>query len=187
VVLQGTDPPVWRQLLVRSHATLGDLHLVLQRAMGWQGAHLHAFRVGPTTNAPARLGDYGPRHKDESRARLAALAPAGTRVVYEYDFGDGWEHLIDVQKVMLAAEGEVYPRCVAGARACPPEDCGGAWGYAELLQTLESGGGEQRDEVIDWLGGEFDPGHFDLAIVNAALTAGGTRPRHMRLGGSAAS
>jgi hypothetical protein len=154
VVLEGTDPPVWRRVLVRSHTTLAQLHDIVQRAMGWQDSHLHEFRVGPATYAPSRLSDYGPRPKDESRARLATVAPAGTRFAYEYDFGDGWEHTIDVEKVIPATNGQVYPCCVGGARACPPEDCGGWWGYAELLDTLKSGDDEQRDELIRSNGSE---------------------------------
>ena len=161
---------MWRRLLVRSHTPLAELHEILQRAMGWWDCHLHQFRVGPATYAPSQPGGYGPRPKDESRARLAAVAPTGTRFVYEYDFGDGWEHTINVEKVMPATDGHVYPCCVGGAQACPPEDCGGWWGYAELVNTLKSGSDEQRDEMIEWLGGDYDPDHFDLAGVNAALS-----------------
>jgi len=172
VVLEGTDPPVWRRVLVRSNISLAELHHVLQRAMGWQDAHLHQFRVGNTTYAPARPADLdlGPRPKDEARARLAAVAPAGSRLAYEYDFGDGWEHTIEVEKVRPVSHGDAYPQCIAGERACPPEDCGGVWGYAELLDTLESGDGDESDELLEWLEDEFDPDHLDLDIVNAMLS-----------------
>ncbi|TML44033.1 MAG: plasmid pRiA4b ORF-3 family protein, partial [Actinobacteria bacterium] len=155
-----------------SNISLAELHHVLQRAMGWQDAHLHQFRVGNTTYAPARPADLdlGPRPKDEARARLAAVAPAGSRLAYEYDFGDGWEHTIEVEKVRPVSHGDAYPQCIAGERACPPEDCGGVWGYAELLDTLESGDGDESDELLEWLEDEFDPDHLDLDIVNAMLS-----------------
>jgi hypothetical protein len=172
VVLQGTDPPVWRRILVRSNTNLADLHHILQRVMGWQDSHLHQFRVSNATYGPSDLADMAPRPKDEARARLATVAPVGGRLVYEYDFGDGWEHIIDVEKVLAANDGEVYPRCLAGERACPPEDCGGAWGYAEMLDTLDSGATPEREEMLEWLGDEFDPEHFDADVVNGTFSPG---------------
>jgi hypothetical protein len=99
------------------------------------------------------------------------VAPPGTRFVYEYDFGDGWEHTIDVEKVRPSIDSQVTPFCLSGARACPPEDCGGWWGYAELLDTLKSGDKNKRDELLEWLGADFDPNQLDLAVVNAVLSS----------------
>ncbi len=186
VVLEGTNPQVWRRLLLRSHSTLAQLHQILQVAMGWEDCHLHQFRVDSVTYAPSRLGD-GRQPKEESRARLSAVAPPGTWFVYEYDFGDGWEHTIEVEKVVPAGDGRLYPSCVDGARACPPEDCGGWRGYTELLDTLKSSDSHKRDELLEWLGAEFDPDRFDLAVVNAALSSlsGGTshtRPKRTAIG-----
>ena len=175
VVLQGTDPPVWRRVLVRSNTTLADLHDILQRVMGWQDCHLHQFRVGNATYGPSRLADLTPRPEDEARARLATVAAIGSRLVYDYDFGDGWEHIIDVENMVAADDGEVYPRCLAGERACPPEDCGGVWGYAEMLDTLDSGASHEREELLEWLGDDFDPDHFDPDAVNATLSPGRDR------------
>src|SRR5438477_7049629 len=175
VILQGTDPPVWRRLLVRSNTTLADVHQILQWAMGWENSHLHQFHFGNTTYGPSSFADFGPRPKDEGRARLATVAPLGTQFMYEYDFGDGWEHIVEVEKVLPAGDGEHYPRCVGGERACPPEDCGGSWGYAEMLDTINSGPSDERDELLDWLGDTFDPDHFDADALNSMLRPVGAR------------
>src|SRR4051812_19947656 len=100
VVLEGTDPPVWRRILVRSNTTLGDLHQILQRVIGWEDSHLHQYRFGRTIYAPPSFNDFGSRPKAEDRARLATVAPTAARFVYEYDFGDGWEHSVTVEKVL---------------------------------------------------------------------------------------
>ena len=88
---------------------------------------------------------------------------------YQYDFGDSWEHGIRVSQVAEPAAGTTYPRCVAGERACPPEDCGGAWGYTELLDALANPRHERHEELLEWVGGSFDPAEFDLEDVNARL------------------
>jgi hypothetical protein len=102
--------------------------------MGWEDYHLHLFSAGGETYADDRVeGPLGDRPKDEDRARLDKVAPLGARLRYEYDFGDGWEHDIVVEKILPPEPAVTYPRCLTGRRACPPEDCGGPWGYARLL------------------------------------------------------
>jgi Plasmid pRiA4b ORF-3-like protein len=106
--------------------------------------------------------------------KLRQTAPrAGDRLRYTYDFGDDWEHDILVEAVTAAEPGAAYPRCITGRRACPPEDCGGIWGYEELLEILGDPGHDEHDERLEWLGldsaDEFDPAAFDLAEVNNDL------------------
>ncbi|WP_228554457.1 plasmid pRiA4b ORF-3 family protein [Catenulispora pinisilvae] len=184
VTLDDTDPQVWRRVLVPASIRLDRLHGVLQAALGWTDSHLHVFIVGE-----ARYGwrdpDFDEDIAAEDTVRLADIAGAGTVVGYEYDFGDGWEHEILVEAVVPAESGIVYPRCVDGAAACPPEDCGGTWGYRDLRETLADPGAADHQEMLDWLGieyaGQFDPAAFDVDAANRRIAADwitrGTRGR----------
>lgn len=167
VTLRHIRPPIWRRILVRSDALLGDLHWCIQRAMGWEGSHLHCFDVGGFEYSDATMEAEGLEHEDT--VSLDQVAPAGTRFRYEYDFGDSWEHDVVVEKVLPAEDGAVYPRCVAGRRACPPEDCGGPWGYGELLAAIAGNAGPGAEETFGWLIGAFDPEAFDMAALNRRL------------------
>ncbi len=149
--------------------TLAELHGVVQVAMGWQGYHLHQFVIADVTYGVDDGEGWGPAPKDERRTRLDTLTGKGTRFTYEYDFGDSWEHDIDVEDVLDAESGKAYPACIAGDRSCPPEDCGGAWGYENFLAALADPDHGEHDELLEWVGGEFDPEHFDLVAVNRAL------------------
>lgn len=166
VVLRGSEPPIWRRLQVPSTTTLAELHGVLQVAMGWEDYHLHQFEIARVTYGIDDGEGWGPAPKDERRTRLDRVARKGTSLVYEYDFGDSWEHDITVDDVFAAEEGKTYPTCTAGERACPPEDCGGIWGYEEFLGALADPDHEEHDRLLEWVGGEFDPERFDLAGVN---------------------
>jgi hypothetical protein len=175
VTLRGTRPPVWRRMVVRADTTLFRLHGILQVAMGWTDTHLHQFhaeglRFGVVDREmdPGMMSDRG--------ITLFQVAPRiGSRVVYEYDFGDGWTHDISVEKILHGDDSVVTPTCVDGSRACPPEDCGGAHGYAELLDALADPAHERHGELHAWLGRPFDPDKFDRAIVNKVLAR--RRPR----------
>lgn len=172
VAIRHIRPPVWRRLHVPDGITLAALHQVLQTAMGWEDDHLHEFVVGETRYGPPDpdAGDWGQEFVDERLAALKDVVGGGLKkFVYEYDFGDGWEHAITVEKVLAAEAGVAYPRCVGGKRACPPEDCGGPWGYKEFLKTVGDPGHPRHAELSEWIGGEFDPEAFDLAAVNAQL------------------
>jgi Plasmid pRiA4b ORF-3-like protein len=133
VTLRGVKPPIWRRLLVPSTMTLGDLHLAIQAAMGWEDCHLHAFDIDGRRYGDRRTVDDV---ADENRLTLSSLLKSGVaRCTYTYDFGDDWEHTVEIEKTQPAVDGEAYPRCVAGKGACPPEDCGGPWGYQHLLSS----------------------------------------------------
>jgi hypothetical protein len=171
VTLKGIRPPIWRRVLIRSDTSLEQLHVVLQTVMGWLGGHLHQFVAeGVQYGIP---GDgWGAEVHDQSRVTLGDVAPAaGDRLLYEYDFGDGWEHDLVVEKVLEPEPGARYPVCVKGRRACPPEDVGGIWGYANLLEILSDPDHPDYEDRLEWVGGEFDPEEFDAGAVNAALAS----------------
>jgi hypothetical protein len=179
VILAGVaDPPVWRRLLVPAAIRLDRFHRVLQVAMGWEDCHLHAF-----TDGRIRYGRPDPelRLRDERKATVADLLPRkGGRARYTYDFGDDWEHELVVEERLAAEAGTIYPVCVAGEGACPPEDCGGPWGYEHLREVLADPTSDEHEDMLAWLGldkgTDFDPHRFDLSEVNRALaSAGATR------------
>jgi hypothetical protein len=172
VTLRNVRPPIWRRILVPGHATLGQLHDILQGAMGWGNGHLHQFTVGDIIYSAPRfeLDAFGDEVEDERTVTVAEVLPQkGSRALYEYDFGDGWEHLLLVEKVGPREAGVEAPLCIAGARACPPEDSGGPWGYGELLELLRNSQHEEHAERLEWVGGGFDPEAFDVEAVNRRL------------------
>lgn len=174
IVLLGTKPPVWRRLQVPGDASLGWLHAVLQVAMGWTNSHLHHFLTADGRYTDPRHGEdmgFGEApDRDEANATLAQVAPGeGAQFGYEYDFGDSWEHEITVEKILPGQPAAAPALCLDGARACPPEDCGGIWGYAELLKTLKNPKHPEHQTMKEWLGGPFDAESFDAAKVNLWL------------------
>jgi hypothetical protein len=170
VTLRDLKPRIWRRILAPASMTLADLHLAIQAAMGWDDAHLHIFRVGGEQYGNPRITDDV---VNEQGLTLDRLVKSGvTRFDYNYDFGDDWEHEILIEKRPPASDAAtVYPACVAGERNCPPEDCGGIWGYAELLEILANPANPEREERLEWLGDEFDPEAFSVAEANARLAA----------------
>jgi hypothetical protein len=171
VTLRGSKPPIWRRFEVASDITLARLHSVIQLGFGWEDCHLWVFET------PAgRYGSSDPELEIRSAAnkKLSAVADwPGDKLRYEYDFGDGWDHDIIVEAVQPAEQDVAYPRCVAGKRSCPPEDCGGIWGYYELLNTLANPRHENHAQMLWWLGisspADFDPDRFDLDEANSYL------------------
>jgi hypothetical protein len=161
--LLGSKPSIWRRVLVPSDFTLEELHWVIQAAMPWTNSHLHQF----IDENEKRYSD--PRFQledvaDEKRTFVFdLLRKPKDWVVYEYDFGDGWEHIVELEKVIEADAKQKLPACVAGKRAAPPDDCGGIGGYEHLLDVLKDPEHEEHDDMIEWLGGPFDPAAFDPA------------------------
>jgi hypothetical protein len=173
VTLLGTDPPIWRRLLVPAELTLEQLHHVLQRAMGWEDCHMHDFRIGQQRFGkpdPMEQAFGGPRTASERTARLfSVLGRVGAKAVYTYDFGDGWQHQIVVEKRLAPEPERAYPACLAGERHGPPEDCGGIPGFYNLLEATSDPGHEQHEELLDWLGDNFDPEAFSVTEINRRL------------------
>jgi len=181
VTLLGTEPAVWRQIEVPAGSTFARLHTFLNTAMGWDDLHLHSFSFGDRVVGGPELNDgYGPKVEEEQDLTLAdALADGHRQLLYTYDFGDDWCHDVVVDAVEDAVEGVFYPRCVAGARACPPEDVGGAPGYAVFLDAMADTRHPEHAEQILWLeevygAGELDPEAFDAEAVSRLLRIAAT-------------
>ena len=168
IQLREIDPPVWRRVLVPGEVTLDELHDVIQIAMGWTDSHLHEFEVDGVRYGVSHP-DWGDDVADESRVKLFRIAGGGSRLLYTYDFGDDWEHDVTVEQVLVPEPATRYPCCVAGERACPPEDVGGPWGYADFLEAVTDPSHDEHEQWIEWIGGGFDPDHVDLAAVDKVL------------------
>ena len=169
VTLLGTSPPIWRRILVPRDITLRNLHRTLQVAMGWTNSHLHQF-IGRRRGLPQQR-----KITNENQTKLGELiGTVGARLLYEYDFGDGWQHELLLEEVLLGDE-TFQQMCVAGKRCCPPEDSGGPHGFAELLQALQDTSHPGHDEAQEWLG-DFDAESFSLEDVNRRLRRKTRRP-----------
>jgi hypothetical protein len=176
VTLLGSRPPIWRRLLVPADLKLPRLHAVLQLAFGWTDSHLHAFRLAeesyeaspPQGWADAIFGS-GRERQDEKRFRLCDLLHAQDEwLIYEYDFGDSWEHEVLVEK-MIPGPPIRQAVCLAGKRAGPPEDCGGIPGYYHLLGAIADPKHPEHQELLEWLGDAYDPAAFDKEALNRLL------------------
>jgi hypothetical protein len=172
VTLTASNPPIWRRIQVPD-MTLGELHEVLQVVMDWEDYHLHQFIV-----RGEYYGTLGPEDMlldeemhDEESISISQVAKMGrkTRFTYEYDFGDSWKHEIVLEKTLGPEPKVKYPRCIEGERACPPEDVGGIWGYAEFLEAITDAEHESHGDMLEWVGGEFDPEKFSVDEVNKEL------------------
>lgn len=169
VTLKNIRPPIWRRLEVTNTTTLKQLHDIIQIAMGWEDFHLHQFTVGNTYyGKPDRSSPFDDT-KDERKVKLSKVLPKeNSKITYEYDFGDSWEHEILLEKILPVEEKE-YPVCVKGKRACPPEDVGGVWGYADMLEAVQDPDHPEHEDMREWLGDDFDPEAFDPEDVNDQL------------------
>jgi hypothetical protein len=169
VTLKGSKPPIWRRMQITSETTLVQLHRILQRVMGWEGSHLYQFVTGGIAYGdPSMLGEWDA--EDARTVTLAALMRSGkSKLPYEYDFGESWEHELLVEKILPLDEGKRYPVCLTGKRACPPEDCGGVWGYVSFLEAIHDPEHPEQEEMLEWIGGAFDPEAFNRDEVNVAL------------------
>ncbi len=172
VTLRGITPPIWRRVLVEGSATLDEVHDVIQAAFGWRSSHLHEFRIGGRDYGVPDPDWDSSEVLDEARYRLDKLAAEGDKFRYVYDFGDDWDHDVHVEKIVARSEVDEVPACIAGKRACPPEDCGGTWGYEEFLVAIADPSHPRHAELIEWNGGEFDPEAFDPAEFDDNLRIG---------------
>ncbi|NNE73548.1 MAG: plasmid pRiA4b ORF-3 family protein [Acidimicrobiales bacterium] len=164
IALREVQPSVWRRIVVPAETKLPKLARLLAAAMGWEGKHRHLFHVGDLTFGPADPEEIG--LIDERRITVAQLLPTvGARLTWAYDFGDDWEHDVVVEAIDAIDAGVRYPFCLAGERACPPEDCGGAWGYGNVLAALADPGHPDHEEVVDWVPSGFDADGFDIDAV----------------------
>ena len=169
IMLKGSKPPIWRKIQVKSNTTLVKLHDILQIVMGWTDSHLHQFIIhGVDYGVPHP--DYEMDMEDEEHAKLGKLIFAeGEGFIYQYDFGDSWEHEILVEKILPVEKGLHYSICLKSKRACPPEDCGGVWGYLDFLEAIGNANHPEHDEMFEWIGDKFDPEEFDIESINKQL------------------
>jgi len=170
ITLNQIRPPIWRRVQVAEETRFATLHEIVQMAMGWQDYHLHEFEVVGRRIGPKIEDDfYGGSTFDEIDVKLCDVVQGeNAKLKYTYDFGDGWEHTLIVEKI-ISAETEIsYPICVKGKRACPPEDCGGPWGYHGLLVAQKHPDDPKNQELLEWAE-DFDPELFDLDAINERL------------------
>jgi len=170
VTLLDSEPPIWRRIQVPAAYTFWELHVAIQDAMGWQDYHLHMFRIeDPRKGEVVEIGiPDEERFEDDSPHIPGWEVPIsdyfldrGSRADYLYDFGDGWEHHVVLEDIVTRVAKSKYPKCVAGARACPPEDCGGIGGYENLLRVIRDPSDEEYASMMEWLGGNYEPDAFD--------------------------
>ena len=167
ITLQDIAPPVWRRVVVPGEFTLLDLHHVIQIAMGWEDCHLHDFTIQRKRYALPSEEDFDDSADERTVKLRDVVARARSKFIYQYDFGDGWYHTIVVEKTADDTVTKV-PMCVDGARACPPEDSGGPWGYIEKLEALSNPSDSDTEYLREWMG-DFDPEKFDLDLINKDL------------------
>lgn len=176
ITLEGIEPPIWRRIQVPETYSFWALHVAIQDALGWEDYHLHQFEmVDPSAGTKVEIGipveEFGFGADREIlpgwEQRIADyFSPENRLANSTYDFGDNWEHTIELEEILPQDENVEYPRCIAGKRACPPEDCGGVWGYKDFLAIIGDPENEEYEEMMEWAGGEFDPEHFDVKEVS---------------------
>lgn len=157
ITLKDIRPPIWRRIQVPGTFSFSDLHLAIQRAMGWEDYHMHSFTINDPT-----LGERITIEDNEGEELISDWFKMETSVAnYIYDYGDLWEHRVELEKILKREKNTEYPRCIEGKRACPPEDCGGAGGYYEILEILKNPEHEEYQETLEWIGEDFDSEHFN--------------------------
>ena len=182
IELEEIKPAIWRRVVVPGNLTLARLHLVIQDAMGWQNYHLHLFEIGERQLGPVGDEAFGSDVVDEKRFTLEKMLEGKDRFRYIYDMGDDWGHAVVVEEV-AAADRTIGPTCVAGARACPPEDCGGPLGYEDLVKALARPRSKRHQELREWVGDEWKPEAFDVDAADRLVARHSPRRGRRRLAG----
>ena len=171
IVLEESDPEIWREIVVPGNLTLENVHYAVQAAMGWQNSHMHQFEFDDRNFT--ELTDDGFTDddiEDEQKVTLHDLFADSKKLLrYWYDFGDDWWHQIKVLKKIPATEKVETFVCVAGEKRCPMEDTGGLWGYYDKLEALKDPKHPEHEDMLEWMGKEFDPDFFDIKFVNKEL------------------
>lgn len=171
VELKGISPSIWRRLLLPDDLFLHDLHKIIQTAMGWENMHLHEFVKNGRTFGPSDDENESSKNFiDYTSVRLKdILKSTGESFQYIYDFGDYWVHDIILEDILSPDNSGYYPVCIDGERNCPPEDCGGAPGYKELLKVINLPGHPDREALLDWLDADWEAEEFDVEYTNGLL------------------
>lgn len=171
ITLKGIKPPIWRRILVPENFTFLKFSRTINRSMGWDGGHLHSFFVTDPRSgmkyeiSDAKTAKEAGMHnmRDEKKYNISQFfTPENKKGSYTYDFGDDWEHSLALEKILPIEPEKDYPVCIEGKRACPPDDVGGVWGYQEFLEIMKDPDHPEHEEMLEWVGGEFDPEEFDI-------------------------
>jgi hypothetical protein len=181
--LAGIEPPIWRRMVVPGAISLHTLHKMLQVVMGWENAHLYLFRL--TINEKTTVyglpdpdwESEGMRIRDSRRTKLDSTVWADwLKLTYEYDLGDSWMHQITIENIEHLVDENlnedalwITPRCLAGSRACPPEDVGGIGGYTVFLEAWQNSNHPEHQRLRQWAGTYYDPECFSVQQANSAL------------------
>ena len=173
IALSDIKPTIWRKIIVPETYTFWDLHVAIQDSMGWIDCHLHEFKIyNPSTGFKDSIGIPDDEFDDnEIKAGWECqiknyFAPENSNAEYIYDFGDNWEHILTLEKVFQKKDNTNYPVCISGKRKCPPEDCGGSWGYMNFLDVINDPKHEEYIETLEWVGGEFSPEEFNPNLIH---------------------
>lgn len=169
ISLQEIEPLIWRRIQISDLCTFWSLHVAIQDALGWQDCHLHEFTViDPLNSATIKIGIPFDDDPDEYRPlagwelKVAPFLKNNMTMLYEYDFGDNWQHTIEFEGKFDKEPGTKYPVCLDGARHCPPEDVGSSCGYAMFLESIKDKKHPEHKANLRWIGGKFDPEHFSI-------------------------
>jgi hypothetical protein len=173
VSLVGIVPVIWRRIQIPTTYSFWDLHVAIQDAMGWYDCHLHAFRVPDLRRETLAVIGIPDDEFEAGRRTLPGwkipvedyVHEVSPVAVYEYDFGDSWTHVVQLESRVLARKSVSYPVCLGGERKCPPEDCGGVGGYERLLEAIADPNHPEHDSLLEWVGGGFDPDDFQASGV----------------------
>ena len=173
ITLKGIRPPIWRRIQVPETYSFWDLHVAIQDAMGWLDSHLHRFEISTSYGIKEEIGIPDEEFDKEVlpgwKQKLSDyFSMDNKKAEYVYDFGDNWAHTIELEKILPRDKDTKYPICIAGKRACPPEDCGGIWGYQRFLDIIMDPNHEEYNEMLEWAGGEFEPEYFNAEEVRCS-------------------
>ena len=170
ITLRNTKPAIWRRFLIEDILTFHDLHLVIQNVMGWTNSHLYQFVYNKTSFIGIPESEEDNNITNAKEVVLSSFFDQPKiRINYEYDFGDSWDHELVLEKILDKVPGAQYPNCIKGERNCPPEDCGGIWGFYNMLEILKDKKHRAYEETLEWLGDDYNPEEFDIDTVKEYL------------------
>lgn len=162
ISLQNVKPEIWRSFIVSASVTLEKLNDIIQNVMGWDFSHLYSFTIkGNDYEGETPFGS-----KRLSKIKLGHFnLVVKNKFQYLYDFGDSWEHELIIEEILDVTPESLSPVCLDGANCCPPEDCGGAWEYMEILKAYKKKN-FKNTEIFEWMGEDFNPESFDVKSIN---------------------
>lgn len=170
ITLKGSKPLIWRRFQIEDNLMFYNLHLVIQTVMGWENSHLYHFIFAKKSyiGNPEML-EMDDIADDKETELSAIFDKPKTKVLYGYDFGDGWEHDLLLEKILEKDPNQHYPVCLKGELNCPPEDSGGIYNFYELMEILKDKKNPDFEDTKEWVGENYDPDYFDLNLVNENL------------------